>query len=351
VWRSETISADHGGIAAGRDAIVGLQPDQLPAIIEAATSHWKQLTDDQRGTISSLEKRLGVSEGVLQAFFRTLGESNVPLEHQGSRLIEIAEDYKRVRAQVSAAAGDPPEIAKLKGEARSALDLGEFAQADSLLEQVLAAEDAAIDQRKLESALTSGQRGDIALTRLRYREAAQHFAAAAVRVPPKYEEEALAYLDCEAEALGRQGDEFGDSSALDDAVNRYKVLLNLRIRERAPLHWAMTQNNLGNVLRHLGERESGTARLEEAVVAYREALKEYTRKRVPLQWAATQNNLGNALASLGERESRTARLEEAVAAYREALSIFEAAGASYYASIVKSSLERAQTLLTERGGL
>jgi hypothetical protein len=36
-----------------------------------------------------------------------------------------------------------------------------------------------------------------------------------------------------------------------------------------------------------------TARLEEAVAAYRDALKERTRERVPLDWAGTQNNLGN----------------------------------------------------------
>ena len=71
--------------------------------------------------------------------------------------------------------------------------------------------------------------------------------------------------------------------------------------------------------RTLGARESGTARLEEAVAAFREALQENTRARVPLHWAMTQMNLGNALETLGERESGTARLEEAVAAYREAL--------------------------------
>ena len=80
----------------------------------------------------------------------------------------------------------------------------------------------------------------------------------------------------------------------------------------------MTQNNLGNALRRLGERESGAGKLEEAVAAYREALKEDTRERVPLYWAGTQTNLGIALRKLGERESGTARLEEAVAAYREA---------------------------------
>ena len=73
----------------------------------------------------------------------------------------------------------------------------------------------------------------------------------------------------------------------------------------------------------MGERESGTARLDEAVAAYREALKERTRERVPLEWAMTQNNLGNALRTLGERESGTARLDEAVAAYRAALKEYD----------------------------
>jgi len=50
-----------------------------------------------------------------------------------------------------------------------------------------------------------------------------------------------------------------------------------------------------------GERESGTGRLGEAVIAYREALKERTRDRVPLHWAATQNNLGP---SKGSRPSK-----------------------------------------------
>ena len=86
----------------------------------------------------------------------------------------------------------------------------------------------------------------------------------------------------------------------------YREALKECTRERVPLDWAMTQNNLGNALRILGERESGTARLEEAVAAYREALKERTRERAPLEWATTQNNLGNALATLGERESGTA---------------------------------------------
>ena len=77
-----------------------------------------------------------------------------------------------------------------------------------------------------------------------------------------------------------------------------------RTRERVPLDWATTQNNLGIALSTLGERESGTARLEEAVTAYRAALEEWTRERVPLDWAATQNNLGIALSTLGAARER-----------------------------------------------
>ena len=66
------------------------------------------------------------------------------------------------------------------------------------------------------------------------------------------------------------------------SIDRYRGIINLQPRERVPLDWAATQNNLGFALWKLGERERGTAKLEEAVAAYREALKEYTRERVPL---------------------------------------------------------------------
>ncbi len=97
-------------------------------------------------------------------------------------------------------------------------------------------------------------------------------------------------------ALGYEG---GDREQLRTAVAAYREALKEYARERMPLQWATTQNNLGNALGRLGERESGTARLEEAVAAHREALKEYTRGRAPLDWAMTQNNLGNALLRLG----------------------------------------------------
>jgi tetratricopeptide (TPR) repeat protein len=122
-----------------------------------------------------------------------------------------------------------------------------------------------------------------------------------------------------ADALGILGEQGGRNDYLHEATLGYREALNEYTRDRMPLDWAKTQNNLGVALMDLGEREAGTARLEEAVTAFREALTEYTRDRMPLEWALTQNNIGSALRTLGEREAGTARLEEAVTAFREAL--------------------------------
>jgi tetratricopeptide (TPR) repeat protein len=138
------------------------------------------------------------------------------------------------------------------------------------------------------------------------------------------------------------------TARLEEAVEAYRGALKERTRERVPLGWAMTQNNLGDALERLGERESGTGKLEEAVTAYRAALKEWTRERVPLDWAGTQNNLGIALASLGERESGTETLQQAVDAYREALKEWTPEAAPYWHNIARQNLDRANALLAER---
>jgi tetratricopeptide (TPR) repeat protein len=115
----------------------------------------------------------------------------------------------------------------------------------------------------------------------------------------RYVDEAVDLTDL-SESLGER--EAGTARLLEEAVTAYRDALLEYTRERVPLQWATTQNNLGNALKTLGARESGTARLEEAVSAYRDALLERTRDRVPLQWAMTQNNLKIVLRLLEERQ-------------------------------------------------
>jgi len=216
--------------------------------------------------------------------------------------------------------GDSAEIIALRSQAEAAVKAADLGIADALLAEIDDKQAQFQSDLAANRATTLARRGDVALTRLRYAEAAKHFAEAARTLPPgvEYSAKQRDYLTREASALYRQGDEFGDNAALLAAIERRQLLLKMVPRAALPLDLAKTQNHFGNALAVLGERKSG-APLEEAVVAYRAALQELTRARMPLRWARTQNNLGIALQTLGRRESGTGRLEEALGAFRAAL--------------------------------
>ncbi len=161
-------------------------------------------------------------------------------------------------------------------------------------------------------------------------------------------DERLARLRLAEDDWHVRGRDKGLNFDLEVAIAINRRLLEEYTRERVPLNWAATQNNLGGVLQTLGERESGTQRLEEAVTAFRAALEEHTREREPLNWAAIQNNLGVALQTLGGRESGTQRLEEAVTAYRAALEELTREREPVYWAMTQNNLGNALQILGER---
>ncbi|MGO9233572.1 MAG: tetratricopeptide repeat protein [Methylocella sp.] len=216
-------------------------------------------------------------------------------------------------------AGHDANITTLQAEAHKAIQDGEIGKADEILADVEKFQTGALERQALDVAQTTALRGEIALAKSHYLEAARYFAAAAAKLLTGQEHTRWKYLNAEANALYRQGNEFGDIDASLAAIGRYRYLAGLPPQNSFPYDWAMAQMNLGVALQTLGERESGTACLEDAITAYREALRENTRESVPLLWAMNQMSLGTALFRLGERKSSTARLEEAIAAYREAL--------------------------------
>ncbi len=105
--------------------------------------------------------------------------------------------------------------------------------------------------------------------------------------------------------------------------------------------WALTQSNLGQALRLLGERDDtqeGTGLLRDAVAACAAALAGTARERTaqdrapqdramqdraPHAWAMTATNLANALAALAVRDGDTACLRQAIACYRQALAALD----------------------------
>jgi len=74
--------------------------------------------------------------------------------------------------------------------------------------------------------------------------------------------------------------------------------------------------------------EFGTVELEKAeymkvaIEAYEEALKVYSRERYPMQYGTTQNNLGSAYQTLAGVEAKADNSKRAIEAYEEALEIY-----------------------------
>jgi tetratricopeptide (TPR) repeat protein len=134
---------------------------------------------------------------------------------------------------------------------------------------------------------------------------------------------------------------------LNDAVTAYQNALLEFTRERVPLDWAMTQNNLGNALQELGARESGTQRLNDAVTAFQNALLERTRERVPPQWASSQYGLARVLAVLAIWQKSAVRMQEAIARMRDAADEYKREGNSYWLPIAQRLVSEMEFELIE----
>ena len=277
---------------------------------------------------AELATKLGFIKAAVTEFFKILGETDVPEEKIPARLVEIASHFAQTRDELAALAPDDAHAANLPGSAKSALDAGRLVEADNLLDQAKEAELAALgqahelkqkaqaaeDRHALNAAKLLAGRGDIALTQLRYADAAAHFQKAVALIPSGYSAETADYLDRQAIALYREGDERGDGMALSRSVETLRLVLRYRTRDQVPLQWAATENNLGVALSTL--RMSRTPR-GEAGADYRAPMQEFPRDRVLLDWAYKPGTYLRAPGSLAK-----ASLGEAVAAYRAALDEF-----------------------------
>ena len=191
-----------------------------------------------------------------------------------ARLRIKAREFLKLSAQLAALVSLNPKVSELRRVAGGALAKGDFDAADEAL-----ADAERIDREQAKehvdnkfTLLTSAadsraKRGAVARVRLDYLAAAEHFAEAARIVAPLGRIATWQYLLEEASNLKGHGREHGDNEALRLAIARYRTTLDQVLRADRPNDWALTQNNLGNALRALGHRESGSnePELESAV--------------------------------------------------------------------------------------
>ena len=110
---------------------------------------------------------------------------------------------------------------------------------------------------------------------------------------------------------------------LSKAIQSYKDALLERTRERFPLDWAKTQNNLGLAYTNLASVRDKEVNLSKAIQSCKDALLELTHERFPLDWAMTQNNLGNAYGDLALVRDKEVNLSKAIQSYKDALHVYQ----------------------------
>src|SRR5262245_23312033 len=359
--RADTGSIAIGGSVTGSTVIIGIPQEKVDELVRDAKRPLEELTTQQRENITLLKEKLDLNERQVRAALGILDENDIPPERLTAKLVEIAESFKALRETASAQPGDSPRIVSLRAKAQKAVEAGELAKASELLADVVAEQTRSLDRLAVNAADTYARLGGIALTRLRYAEAATHFANAAAVFPPKsvHEDKRISYLKKEANALFQQGDAFGDNGALLSAIERYKRLVDLAHRERAssprvdavqpgsaaeaagfqpgdlvltidgrpvesfPDIQQIVSTSAGETL--VFEVDRGGVKVTlKAIPTLRESKNRFGNvHRIGVlgiirsdDWAETQISLGHALSTLGARESGTAKLEEALAAYR-----------------------------------
>ena len=210
---------------------------------------------------------------------------------------------KNLLAQLETTSSTDPEVQRLKEEARAALDAGDFARTEELLNQAKARDLAAIEQmqaamtrlqadldaRQLSVAEAAAQNGDLMMTQIRYADAARYYAEA-VDVTPKTRAD---YLSERLRAWTLAAWRAGDFPAGLAAAERALTIDQGRL---SPVD-ALLATDLNN----LAELYGDTGRYEQAEPLYQRALaiREKTLGGEHPDVAQSLNNLANLYRATG----------------------------------------------------
>ena len=321
-WCKRLIRAFYDKLPRHAHILAEMLPDLWAVLLQRQAEQDRKLDkiiEQNKRQLELLEQEKGIPHAALLGHLVKLGADERIEQVQVPAFLErFATEFVTLREQWTRASNADPGIAAAREEALALLDTGDLDGARQLFRTTRARIRELRQEKAREEATLLADEASVDRIDLRYRDAAALLAEAAdlTAFDP---EASWRHRFAQADVLYDLGNEFGDNPALTEAVATYAIALGLAPRDTRPVDWAQTQNNLGNALQTLGERQSRSATLERAVEAYEAALLELTRERVPLGWAQIQNNLGAALQTLGERESDTATLERAVLASEAAL--------------------------------
>lgn len=298
--------------------------NRLFALRRAIQRNQLQLEDDNQQIAAELMSKLDVSRAVLNNLLLLMSEADVDIEKQAEFLAESL-NYYRILARdlyqldVGNKQGRTfAEIAAeiLKGDWTSASKLALVIETRAIAEQQQQGEGQSA--RSEGAAIAEFVLGQIALVRANYAAAARHFLAAA-EYAGETTSEGQSFNEAAADALYADTKNNWNQRSLQEAIDIYRRVLDLRPRNSSPLLWARTQNKLGNAILRLGVGTNSIPLITGAVSAFQAALDVQTPAADPQDWPRTTANLADALVQLGNRLNEQKDLRDAIEAYGRVL--------------------------------
>ena len=136
-------SADFGGGRHGRarrrrrgdirdsTITIGLTPKQVRELVDKILAE----ADADTTQVVKLATELGVTQGAVTTFLRTLGEKDIPIEELPAKLGEIAKRHRNLLAQIEQVRSASPDVQAIKDQAKATVEQGNYDRAEDLLDQ------------------------------------------------------------------------------------------------------------------------------------------------------------------------------------------------------------------------
>jgi tetratricopeptide (TPR) repeat protein len=248
-------------------------------------------------------------------FFKSIDEQQVPLDDLDTKLREIAQRHKDLLAKLATLEGveADSEVARLREQAREAIEQGHYDQADRLLaeaeskiEGTIEEEQSRLDKKKMVRAQLAGERGDLQLAQLRYLKATPHFHEAVKWIP-----EGATLV--KAEYLAKLGYAYLEGGHYADAEKPLTEVLTIKEKSSRS-----KQEDIAAALNELARLYARQGRYSDAEPLYKRALaiSEKVLGAEHPEVATTLNNLANLYRTQG-------RYSDAEPLYKRALAIME----------------------------
>jgi len=322
-----SVRADGGGIAAGRD--VNIEGVSEAALVQLVTLAKSPEAADHAELAQRLDALLPetsrVTPQALAAFFRILGERNLPPEQLGARLETIAASYVEIQTRLRALSNDDPEVAALRREAAGLIEAGDFDAARAKLVEASERDRAAQEEleeraraRRSSRAASEAELGDLAKLRLAYRDAAGHYATGRDLLRG-HAGAAAAYAAMKlGDALRNLAEQMSDSTIFREAVDAYdEALFLLPNGEKCKRRFSILMR-LAEALEALGETLTGISELERAALVYGQLIASLRSEDNERTAAYYRKRLARLFSKLSDRTGNTDFLERASFCLRHA---------------------------------